>query len=295
MPAKQNTSNLNAAKVRYVFDHAAGMVAAALQFSLPHQPDFTVGSVVLSAPEAVTIFKRSNQDSDDWRKIATATLEVAKALDNLDMTLREAAAGRGVAAAAQPPPLQPQQPGQAQPLPIADWQPVAVPLRVRAPKNAPTVVVEVMADEEDWTELGHHAAKGWTAMTQQLTEAWTSTYYLRTTIHVDVCYDRQRPAHGFLVVRIAHRNFHIRCIFHRPSRIRKTFPFRATLGICKNAAGRSRYHAPGHTRHVTRDLRNEAQRHGTLPGTLYIPANRFCQLGTCRQQHLCTQFKRIAA
>ena len=179
MPAKQNTSNLNAAKVRYVFDHAAGMVAAALQFSLPHQPDFTVGSVVLSAPEAVTIFKRSKQDSDDWRKIATATLEVAKALENLDVTLREAAAGRGAAAAVQPPPLQPQQPGKAQPLPIADWQPVAVPLRVRAPKNAPTVVVEVMADEEDWTELGHHAAKGWTAMTQQLTEAWTSTNYLR--------------------------------------------------------------------------------------------------------------------
>ena len=158
------------------------MVAAALQFSPPHHPDFTVGSVVLSAPEAVTIFKRSKQDSDDWRKIAMATLGVAKALDNLDVTLREAAAGRAAAAVGQPPaPLQPEQPGQAQPLPIADRQPtpVAVLLRSKAPAQiSPTVVVDDITGE-DWTELSHHAKKGLAAMTQQLTEAWTSTSYLR--------------------------------------------------------------------------------------------------------------------
>jgi len=173
--------HLNGARVKFLFDHMASLVAAAIQFSLPNQPNFTVGSVVLSAPEAVGIFRKTKDHTDHWRAVATALLDAARALDVLDTALRAAIGGAAVGAQLQP---QPPQPGQVVIVPDEPEQQqqlvLAVPLRRRA-AGARHEAQPPQQPAYDWPIPGMKAAYDDVCKTIKgyLSDAWASTYYLR--------------------------------------------------------------------------------------------------------------------
>ena len=167
-------------RVKFLFDNMVHLIGAAMSFSLPSQPNFTVGSVVGSAPEAVAIFKNTKDSTDHWRSVATALLDVAKALDHLDGALRAAIGAQAFGAHPQ---AQMQPPVEPAPIPLPDQQQqqlvLAVPLRQRAgePRIAPPPPQPVPA----WpvSEFKGVMDENIATLSGYLKEAWASTIYFR--------------------------------------------------------------------------------------------------------------------
>ena len=177
--APKNLPALTGARVKFLFDNVVTLIATALSFSLPTQPNFTVGSVVSSAPEAVAIFRKTKDDTDRWRSVATALLEVAKALGHLDVALR-AAIGAQVAGAQ----AQGQYPQQVPVIDLVQEPPqqqlvLAVPLQRRAAAARPPVQPPQQPAPGFLKNVTDAYGDFANILMTYLKDAWTPTYHIR--------------------------------------------------------------------------------------------------------------------